>query len=150
VKLYAFCRSSPSRVTDSRALHGGARKAVVLSAAAFGAWHLSYYPRFFVASTSYAFYIFGIGLILGAARIRIDAIWPLVLIHAANDVPSFLFPFGTGISRPMPTGIYRWISAVPYVVVGIVYALVLTRRSRTAPAPSTDQATRTTSTTAVG
>jgi len=109
----------------------GALQAVVVSAAAFGAFHLD--SGFRGYSTVFrVFSAFGFGLVYGAARIRIGAIWPLILIHAAQDLPHFLVPYRATAPRPMP--IYELEAAATVVgvlvVVGLVYAVVLTRRSR--------------------
>jgi membrane protease YdiL (CAAX protease family) len=105
----------------------GAWQAVVISAAAFGAFHLTGSFRGF-GTVLQALSAFGIGLIWGTARMRIDAIWPLVLLHAANDLPAFL-----PSRAPHPVGfdfepIALRVGVV--IVAGLVYAAVLTRPSK--------------------
>ena len=117
----------------------GPRFAVVVSAAVFGAIHLLPVPG--IRDGLQALSAFGAGLMWGAARIRIGAIWPLVLIHAAADFPYFLLP-----SRPGSRGsvsLYELGVAATYigpaVIVGLVYVLVLTRRSKTEDAQPSAQ-----------
>jgi membrane protease YdiL (CAAX protease family) len=105
----------------------GAISAVIVSAAVFGVLHVWAFRG--LASVSQVFSAFGFGLIWGAARIRIGAIWPLVLIHAAQDFGALQLLHG---ATPLRPPMYRLDAALDGLIVGVglVYALVLTRRSR--------------------
>jgi len=111
----------------------GARSAVVVSAAVFGVLHILNFRGF--ASVLQVFDAFGFGLIWGAARIRIGAIWPFVLIHAAQDFAGSLSPYGATAPRPRIDLLDAALDGL-IVGIGLVYALVLTRRSRLERAPS--------------
>jgi hypothetical protein len=57
--------------------------------------------------------------------VRIGAIWPFVPLHAVGDFPAIL----TG-GRPAPPTAVDVLISLAEVAVGVVYALVLTRRSK--------------------
>jgi membrane protease YdiL (CAAX protease family) len=104
----------------------GVRFAVVVQAVIFGALHLLNYPAFGLSfSAVQALGAFGFGLVYGAGRVRIGAIWPFVLLHAVGDFPAIL----TG-GRPAPPTAVDVLISLGTVGVAVVYALVLTRRSK--------------------
>jgi len=106
----------------------GAIYAVIVSAVVFGVLHVLAFRG--LASVSQVFSAFGFGLLWGAARIRIGAIWPVILIHAAQDFGGFLSPYG---ATPLRPPMYRLDATLDGLIVGVglVYALILTRRSKT-------------------
>ncbi len=105
-----------------------ARVAAFGSALAFGALHLAnvrVLPLSSVVTQSLG--ALAIGLMFGAARVRIDSLVPLVVIHAAFDVP---YLTGSG-PRPGRITSDRAGFLGVLILIAVVYALVLTRRSKT-------------------
>lgn len=106
----------------------GAPAAAVVSAAVFAAIHLVNVRALGLASTlAQMLGAFAIGLMFGAVRLRIESLVPLVLIHAAFD-----FPYLLGVApkpRPITAEGVRVLGFL--IAVSAVYALVVTRHSKT-------------------
>lgn len=118
----------------------GALAATVASAAVFAALHLPNARLFgFSAAAGQALSAFALGLMFGAARIRIGAIWPLVLLHAAFDFRAVLRPEHL---RPAALSASSARSLLVLAAVAFVYAAVLTRRSRTDEKQTADEQAR--------
>jgi membrane protease YdiL (CAAX protease family) len=104
------------------------RSAVLVSAAAFGLLHVTNARALGLsASIGQAVGALAIGLAFGAARVRIRSIAPLIVLHAAFDLA-----FTIGLApAPSPLTARELPSLVVLDLVCLVYALVLTRRSKT-------------------
>jgi len=104
------------------------RAAVLVSAAVFSLVHIANAREYSVrAVIGQMLGAFAIGLAFGAARVRVGSILPLIVLHAAFDLP-FVLGFRGAELRPVTAPILRGLLVM--TAVSLVYAFVLTRRSR--------------------
>jgi membrane protease YdiL (CAAX protease family) len=108
----------------------GAVAATFGSAVLFGALHVLNTLGGLSASAALlqAIQAFAIGIVFAAARVRMRALWPLILVHAAVDLP-FILRFGGTALRPMTPELAR--SAFLLLIACCVYAIVVIRPSKT-------------------
>lgn len=109
----------------------GATAAVVGSAAFFGVLHLNNLvlaPS--PAVVAQAMYAVLLGLLLGAARLQLHALWPVALVHAGIDLPGLATAHFLPPVLPNPwLGLVPVAIALPWGAVGV--ALLLQQELRT-------------------
>ncbi|MDQ2757094.1 MAG: CPBP family intramembrane metalloprotease [Actinomycetota bacterium] len=111
---------------------GGVRRAAIISAVLFGLMHVVnlLIGADLGATLLQVGYATAMGFAFGAAALRTDTIWPLVLIHALIDLVSFVAADGTRATGPARADV---LTAAVYVTMFTVYGLLVLRTVRSAP-----------------